>query len=183
MSSTTTNLALPYPVLTDPPNVPSDIQALAAALEALLGQTPLGDPSHSAAPAADTDFHANDNIAFITSTFTLTRSQYVLIGARASVYNNTSNASGKFSIRINIDGASAGHAFSAGWQWVGAQGTINERIQWVIPTSSVLLSAGSHTVTLIGDRDNTVATHTAQASSNAADGSHTVYPNYLSIIV
>ncbi|PRX48690.1 hypothetical protein B0I33_104508 [Prauserella shujinwangii] len=127
----TPNYGLPYPALTDPPNVPADVQALAEAVDTALGNT------DSAAAALDTRVDTLEsavtkgrwervavlnvpNFAVTTITYdtTVRASPDVTLDAGGQTF--TLNRSGWYRIwaRIRINGGST-------------NGTDKERLLWV----------------------------------------------------
>lgn len=183
MPGTTTNYALPYPTLPDPPNVPNDIQALATAVDTLIkgGLTaPIGDAAtNSVFLSSPIAFSANDNKNILTTSVVLTRNQWVILSGHALFANQTSSASGKIGIYIDVD-AVVVPQLTSGFIWMGAAGNITEFMTLALPSFSVLLAAGTHTIRLRGDRDGTTATHNAVGTQTQ---NQTHQPCSLTVIV
>jgi len=174
--------ALPFPVLTDPPNVPSDMQALAVATEAALvaDTRPVGDSSNSLyLTGSDVAFGSGDNHNILTTSITLLRDQWVILSGRASFDNTSSNAP-SIGIYIDLGSGTPIPELTSGNHALQANGNFGQRRQLVVGPHSVFFTAGTYTVRLRGDRDNTSATVNARATDSQNVTSH---PCFLSIIV
>jgi hypothetical protein len=186
----------PYPLdNSDPPDGGAQIQALAIAIdsdvEAIDARTigtPSWDTSNSvyltATPGSDpaspdkrlTQSATTD---ILTASFTLSHDQAVLVGAKALLVN-TGSATGATGICISLDGSMIPGHGQVGAVELGATGTSTDQINTAIPTFSVSLAAGSHTVILQADRD---ANGVINARSSTTPNGRTYHPTSLTIIV
>jgi len=176
---TTTNYALRYPELTDPPNVQSDIKNLASDADSNLPAVPLGS-------ALEWDYLPASIPAWALLSYgqAISRTTYAALAALASAASYP-HGSGDGSTTFNI--ADKRGRVSAGKDDMG--GTAASRITAAISgTNGTVLGAtvGSEGVTLaigqIPSHDHTAATnyqsadhtHSGNSSGSSADHSHSL---------
>lgn len=184
MPGTTTNRGYTYPVLSDPDQIPQDIQALAESVDADVdmltggGKSPVGDSSNSVTlTSADVLLTGSAQTTILTKTFTLARQQQVMIMGKARI-DNGGAAAGSVGLHIVIDGAV--NALSHAGPIVVEIDAAN-RQQMTTGMFTALLAAGSHTIDFKANRDST-GQLSAIASGSLSTGP-TYHPTALIIIV
>jgi len=150
MPATTPTLGLPYPVLSDPPNVPADIQALANALDTLVnGVTTVGYPS-----SASVSMGANAWTTLCSVNVTLPATQVVEIVAWARIVN--SGATRPITALQVLDGSTL--LFGTGQVDVPGTGDnpgFNPVDVYInTPRRAISLTAGAHTLNLQAWKDS-----------------------------
>jgi hypothetical protein len=169
--ATTATLGLPYPVLSDPPNVPNDIQALAVALDTLVnGVTTVG------VPATDISL-PNAWTTIATVAVTLPVAQLVEITGWAKVLNSgASNA--EVALQITVDGT---HVCGTGnTHMSGTANTFNDEVVLVIPRRAISVTSGAHTIALQGSKGangtcSAIKTETINSQAIATSGIEVTY--------
>lgn len=146
MPATTATLGLPYPVLSDPPNVPNDIQALAVALDTLVnGVVTVGVPASASVSMGPTAW-----TTLCSVNVTLPTTQVVEIVGWARILNT--GAGRPITALQVLDGST--HLFGTGQVDVAGTGdTYGFDIAINTPRRAISLSSGAHTLNLQAWKD------------------------------
>src|SRR4051812_18985097 len=93
----------PIPVLTDDPNIPSDITALALAQEQTLSTGFVGDSSSSVyLTGSDISSTSGQNKTIVATTISLDHDQWAVLGGRAN-FTNTGGTAALVGLYIDVD--------------------------------------------------------------------------------
>lgn len=176
-----TGSGLVVPVLGDDPADLMGLPTSIAQLQVIAGQAPSGDGSNSVFLSSGHDCLHDTSDTLLTSTFTLTREQQVLVGAKVRFHCTTGATNAWAGIRIQVDGSTPTDTLTVGPLECSANGNAGDYQYGTIPTQPVLLLAGSHTITLVADRDSSTPVIRAEATDTI--NGHTYRPTQLVIIV
>ena len=189
MADQTVNYGIPKPTSSDPPDVPSDMGAMADAIDVLLLNLHTAVDGHvfgDGSPGTVTSGTAirctqSAQTYLATATFTLAAQQQVgFSAATVFIADSTSGSVGAAALAVEIDGSVPGNGWG-GPVNIGVPNSDAERVQCVVPYFTKLLNSGSHTVKLRAERDGNGVINALRNSSLASGGNPN--PTLLNIVV